>query len=244
MLVRHREHSGGGIAPRRPRARCSARPGFRPDGRAAPRRRSGSSGSSCPARDPSPGDTTGTHGRSSFASWVSTARKPCDGTPMTMTSASRDRLLDRSRSRAREAANGPGDAARSCAAWLIRRRYVAAGPDHRGRCGGDQCERPSFPTTRPPAVRLEVASRIPRSDLPPALGAAQSRRLVSFDARAQTNRQGRARRSAAIDPTDGDDVDGLCRAKGTPTRARIRPRGRTRRESRTRRLGRAMQRVA
>src|SRR6201999_426355 len=32
-------------------------------------------------------DTTGTHGRSSLASSVSTERKPCDGTPITTTSA-------------------------------------------------------------------------------------------------------------------------------------------------------------
>src|ERR1700730_5257816 len=40
-----------------------------------------------PCSRPFTNDTTGTHGRSSLASSVSTPRKPCDGTPMTMTSA-------------------------------------------------------------------------------------------------------------------------------------------------------------
>src|SRR5215475_16184942 len=40
-----------------------------------------------PCSRPFTRDTTGTHGRSSLASSVSTPRKPCDGTPITTTSA-------------------------------------------------------------------------------------------------------------------------------------------------------------
>ena len=40
-----------------------------------------------PCSRPFTSDTTGTHGRSSLASCSSTPRNPCDGTPITMTSA-------------------------------------------------------------------------------------------------------------------------------------------------------------
>ncbi len=40
-----------------------------------------------PCSSPFTRETTGTHGRSSLASSFSTPRKPCDGTPMTSTSA-------------------------------------------------------------------------------------------------------------------------------------------------------------
>ncbi len=75
-------------SPRQPRGRCSGRPGFRPDARAAPRRRSGSSRRLVPCSRPFTSETTGTHGRSSpCASSSSTPRNPCEGTPITMTSA-------------------------------------------------------------------------------------------------------------------------------------------------------------
>ncbi len=87
VLIGHGEHRGGGVAVGDLARDVRARPGCPPGVRAAPRRRSGSCARFVPCSRPFTSDTTGTHGRSSLASCSSTPRKPCDGTPMTTTSA-------------------------------------------------------------------------------------------------------------------------------------------------------------